>query len=298
MKVLMQTGQLAEILNTAIFSLSQDLKTLEALNPAAKKLIGFDISTIADKIKSKQKRIECKISGQAYNIQLSNIQDSYILEINPIVYQDMNQSTHELRRPIQNIKSLTEALIIGAKNDPQKLDEYLSKLNHEADRLAVMVNDMLSLSHLINGIEKPNLVSFNLHDRIDKLLELAKTRINNGVQLNNKITNDIEITADIKLFDHLVSNLIDNAIKYNKDKGKVIVSFDTNQLIISDTGLGMSQEDASKVFDQFYRIADRAHIQGTGLGLSIVKAIVDLHAWKISIDSKLGQGTKFVIELL
>jgi two-component system, OmpR family, phosphate regulon sensor histidine kinase PhoR len=297
------------------------------INQAAKKILGWDLDVLNknftklrelsenlsgfsklltsvlnseydDELLIKTRRCETKIEGQYFNVYLTKLEDNYLLELSQIIYQDMNQTTHELKRPIQNIKTLVETLMIGAKNDPEKLDEYLVKLNQEADRLGVMVSDMLSLSHLINGVFELSLIKVKLKNLVDKIFEQAERRIQNKkISLINQLDADLSVEADQKLIEHLIANLVDNAIKYNNDPGKVIVKFDNNKLIVSDTGLGMTREDAARVFDQFYRIKDRTHIQGTGLGLSIVKAIVELHGWEIEIESELGNGTSFVINL-
>lgn len=312
---------LTDELNTALLLVSED-KFL-SLNNSAKQILGWDLDSLNKNFsnlrslseslsgfskllntvlttddENKTKRYETKIEGQYFNVYVTKVQDAFLLEFSHIIYQDMNQTTHELKRPIQNIKTLVETLMIGAKNDPEKCDEYLSKLNYEADRLGSMVSDMLSLSHVINGVVDLNLVEINLKSRIDKLIELAENRAKEkNISFENKVDSSALVNADSKLFDHLVSNLLDNAIKYNSDSGTVTVKYENGKLIISDTGLGMTEEDAARVFDQFYRIKDRSHIQGTGLGLSIVKAIAELHNWTIGIESELGQGTSFIINL-
>jgi len=313
--------KLTDNLNTATVLVSE--KGFLALNNSAQKTLGWDLDSLNKNFSNlralseslsgfskllntvltsdddkKTKRYETKIEGQYFNVYVTKIEDYYLLEFSHIIYQDMNQTTHELKRPIQNIKTLVETLMIGAKNDPVKCDEYLVKLNHEADRLGSMVSDMLSLSHVINGVVDLILVDINLKNRVDKLIELAENRAKErNINFENKIDSKAVLKADSKLFDHLVSNLIDNAIKYNKDSGSVCLDYKDGKFIISDTGLGMTEEDAARVFDQFYRIKDRTHIQGTGLGLSIVKAIIDLHGWNVEIESELGQGTSFVISV-
>jgi two-component system, OmpR family, phosphate regulon sensor histidine kinase PhoR len=318
-------NQLIENLTSGILLVSR--QKFLYINQSAKKILGWDLDVLNknftklrelsenlsgfsklltsvlnseydDELLIKTRRCETKIEGQYFNVYLTKLEDNYLLELSQIIYQDMNQTTHELKRPIQNIKTLVETLMIGAKNDPEKLDEYLVKLNQEADRLGVMVSDMLSLSHLINGIFELSLIKVKLKNLVDKIFEQAERRIQNKkISLINQLDADLSVEADQKLIEHLIANLVDNAIKYNNDPGKVIVKFDNNKLIVSDTGLGMTREDSARVFDQFYRIKDRTHIQGTGLGLSIVKAIVELHGWEIEVESELGNGTSFVINL-
>lgn len=313
--------------HTAIITLAKG--QFSYLNPAAQKLLGWDIQELNKNISalaslsptlinfakllkeifagnfdtdlkdSKFKRFEISLEGQYFNLYLSKPTASeYLLELTPIVYQDMKQTTHELKRPIQNIKTLTETLIIGAKNDPVKCDEYLFKLNFEADRLGTLVNDMLSLSHIVNGVIDLHKMSLPLKLRVDKVFETLESRAKEkNITLENLVPIDFQIAADQKLFDHLLSNLVDNAIKYNKPDGKVSVSANTHQIIIKDTGLGIAEEDQAKIFEQFYRIKDRVYIQGNGLGLNIVKGIIDLHGWQINVKSKLGEGSVFEINL-
>ena len=122
-------------------------------------------------------RLEVKIDAQYFNLYISLLDKNiYLIELSQIVYQDMNQSTHELKRPIQNIKTLVETLIMGAKDDENKLNEYLSKLNSEADRLGALVSDMLSLSHVINGAVDLHKVKVNFHYLVEKSFERAVER--------------------------------------------------------------------------------------------------------------------------
>lgn len=319
---------LIQRINTAILTLKGE--SFAFMNSSAQKLLGWDIqelnknfaklaslspllasfSKLVHEIlkgnfddelsqSNKFKRFEINIEGQYYNLYLSKLAESeYLLELSPIVYQDMKQTTHELKRPIQNIKTLTEVLIMGAKNDPLKCDEYLAKLNTEADRLGTLVNDMLSLSHIVNGVIELHLHEIQIKPAIDKIFESLQTKaVDKKIDLVNQVPDYVYIHADKKLLEHLLSNLIDNAIKYNRDNGKVIVKAEEGSLVIQDTGLGMSEEDTHKIFEQFYRIKDRTHIQGNGLGLNIVKGIIELHGWQIEVSSKLGEGSEFVIRL-
>lgn len=305
-------------LHTGIIILNKD-QGFVLINDSAQKILGWsehelqknfrDLSKLCSGLDSLAKliskllrdeklprRSELAIAGQFYNCYLSQDRDQYILELNPITYHDMDEATHELKRPIQNIKTLVETLIMGAKNDQVKLDEYLTKLNSEADRLANLVQDMLSLSRLINGSVDLNKVDVDVALMVDKQIEQASNRAQGKhIKLINSLNKNFILNADKKLLEHALANLIDNAIKYNRDDGTVEVVAEAGNLIIRDSGLGISDDDKSKIFEQFYRIKDRVHIQGSGLGLSLVKSIVDLHGWTIKVESKIGQGTSFVI---
>ena len=155
---------------------------------------------------------------------------------------------------------------------------------------------MLSLSHIINGVADLHKSELQLAKLVDKAFERAQGRASKkNIKLINEIEKDFKIEADLKLLEHLLTNLIDNAIKYNNDSGKVYLKNTETSFIIEDTGFGISEDDKAKVFEQFYRIKESAHIQGSGLGLSIVKGIADLHGWQLDIESELGKGTGFIV---
>lgn len=244
------------------------------------------------KIHGKANR-DIKIFNNYLSVSVKQILDFIVFEIYPPSSHSIDQSTHELKRPIQNIKSLVEALSVGAKNDSQKSDEYLLKISQEAERLASMVNDMLSLAKLNQAeLEK---IPLNLFDFIESILQNFHTQKN--ICFVNNISANIIIQADKNLFEHLLLNIIDNAVKYNQDRGQVIVDFANNIISIQDTGFGMDQDECDKIFEQFYRAKSVLAIPGTGLGLNIVKAIADLHGWQIRVYSQKNIGSKFEIIL-
>lgn len=327
-QIFLQSQELVDQMSQGVLLLSLK-ENIVFMNKAAHKILGLDIELLNSMFVNKNKqnleaflkllqnikdekydqelellknsirnfRKEIKIDAQYFNVYLSRLdKDTYLIELAPIIYQDMNQTTHELKRPLQNIKTLVETLILGAKNDPEKLDDYLAKLNHEADRLADLVTDMLSLSHLINSSVDLNIQKHNLFQVANKVLDNAAARsLKRNIELVNEVDKKFVLNADLKLLEHLLANFVDNAIKYNIENGKVFVRATQNSFSIVDTGLGISPEDQEKIFEQFYRIKDRAHIQGSGLGLSIVKQIIDLHHWQVEIISKEQVGTEFKI---
>ncbi len=309
-----------ESLNTGVIVLDHDARKIMSMNSSAVKILGWDIKTLNGnlndltklstgllaltkvikdiKSSSDLKKLEISINSQQYNLYLQRIKEGILLELTQIIYQDMKQTTHELKRPIQNIKTLVETLQMGAKNDSAKCDEYLAKLNHEADRLGTMVQDMLSLSHVLSGSVALELTEIDLHSRVEKLLALASSRADaRNIELIDQVKKSTKIHTDTKFFDHMLGNLIDNAIKYNIDKGKVFIKFTDGKLIVQDTGRGIPQADLERVFEQFYRVKETQAIQGSGLGLAIVKAIVDLHEWSINIESELDHGTSFIVDM-
>lgn len=307
--ILSKTGGFSFINQSALNSLGWSLEDLNKNFPRISKLSSnleqleaLIIDLISENLNNQFNesstilRKEIVILGQAFNCYYQKIGEDFILELNPIVYQDLNQVTHEFKRPIQNIKMLIEVLLLGAKDDTKKLDEYLQKLNFEADRLGNLVTDILSFSRLNSGSQELNKTSLDLYALINDILEsYSGFAASKNISLENLLPSSLSILADKKLLEHAVANLIDNAIKYNQESGQVKIIALSNGFAIEDTGLGMNKEQTKKVFEQFYRIPDRQFIQGSGLGLSLVKKIIDLHGWEIEIDSKPLEGTRFII---
>jgi signal transduction histidine kinase len=246
-----------------------------------------------------------KFKGDYYNFIISKLEDDknvdkclFLLEINKIFKSNIAQTSHELKRPIQNIKSLTETLLMGAYKDTQLAEKFLNSINSETDRLSSMVNDILRLSYYSYLDKFTELSKHKLKPLIDKQLEHFKLATNKkGIQIKNELIDSIEFKLEPESMSFLLANLLDNAIKYNQDGGSITLKYTKNTFIIEDTGIGIAQEKISKIFEPFYRAENSRKYSGSGLGLSIVKTIIDLHDWDISYLSEPGKGTKVSIKV-
>ncbi|MCR4715689.1 MAG: two-component sensor histidine kinase [Lachnospiraceae bacterium] len=210
--------------------------------------------------------------------------------------------SHELKTPITAISGYAE-LIENHLLDKESEVHIAEQIRHNADRLYSLVNDIIKLSEL-DHFDTPN--DFERFD----LLEMSKDCVNNLSSQAEKRGITVKclgeatfITADKSLIEEMIDNLLQNAIRYNKDNGNVEISIKSvdNKAIItfSDTGIGISKENLDKVYERFYRV-DKSRSRetgGTGLGLAIVKDIVDLHSGEITIKSELGIGTKITVSL-
>ncbi|HEY9886689.1 MAG TPA: HAMP domain-containing sensor histidine kinase, partial [Vampirovibrionales bacterium] len=165
-------------------------------------------------------------------------------------------------------------------------------------RLTKLLEELLNLSRIQAGSIPLNIgqIAFKLliNDTFELLSENAKEK---NITLVNDITDDFVLIADLDKIDHIIQNLIENGIRYNKEGGKVIVSegLSPNTFIVQDTGKGIAPENISQIFGRFKRF--NKEIPGTGLGLAIVKSIVDLHGGQIKVNSELEKGTSFTIQL-
>ncbi len=214
----------------------------------------------------------------------------------------VSNASHELKTPLSTIKILTETILYQDTFDPTLTTEFLQDINHEVDRLANIVNDLLRLVQEERQEADLLLSKVHLNELIQRVTQrLTPLARQKDLQLENKLV-PLVIDADERRMEQVISNLVDNAIKYT-DKGKITVTLrqEGAQAVMSvrDTGIGIPKEALPRLFERFYRV-DKARSRGTGgtgLGLSIVERIVALHGGYIHVDSEVGHGTTFTVHL-
>ncbi len=213
--------------------------------------------------------------------------------------------SHELRTPLSLIKSATETLLDGAKDDAAALARFLQIIDKHANRLALLIDDLLLLSTLDSGglrlNRQPLQFRATVQDAMDDLQARALAR---DVTLDNKVPGSLVVLADSDRIRQVVSNLLDNAIKYGRAGGRTTVvgsNLDDGRLEISvaDDGPGIPKDAQERIFERFYRV-DKARSReqgGTGLGLAIVKHVIQAHGGEVRVESEQGVGSKFIIVL-
>lgn len=218
----------------------------------------------------------------------------------------INNMTHELKTPISTISLACEVL-----NDqdipktPERTTHYVNVINSENKRLGTLVENVLQSAVLDKGDFKLKLHEIDVHNIIADVVHQSKVRVEavQGSIITELAAEIPEIIADKIHFTNIISNLIDNAIKYSPTKPSIKVKTRNlnNGIVIdvSDRGIGISKENVNKIFDKLYRVpTGNVHdVKGFGLGLSYVKAIVDKHQGTIKVSSQLGKGTTFSIHL-
>lgn len=212
--------------------------------------------------------------------------------------------SHELRTPIFSVQGYLETLLDGAMDDPAVAIPFLEKAYHNAMRLNVLLNDLIDISRIESGELK---FSFRYFDVVDLISELVHTMEIRARQANVTVsfTHDDarSVYGDKERLSQVLTNLLDNAIKYNIDGGRVDVitrAADGGVHVeISDTGIGIPEQHLSRIFERFYRVdKDRSRaVGGTGLGLAIVKHILEAHDAHAVITSQAGQGTRVTFTL-
>ena len=208
--------------------------------------------------------------------------------------------SHELKTPLTSIKGFVETLLEGAINDKENSLNFLRIISSHADRLNILIDDLLDLSKIESKGAMLNESKFDLcvlvKEAIQEFISQAKRC---GVEIKSRLPEKTEIVADRSKIEQVLTNLIDNAIKYNKKNGAVSIFCQSSggglKVTVEDSGQGIPAKDLLRIFERFYRVdkARSRELGGTGLGLSIVKHIVELHGGKVGVESTEGLGSKF-----
>jgi two-component system phosphate regulon sensor histidine kinase PhoR len=213
--------------------------------------------------------------------------------------------SHELRTPLASIQGYTETLIDGALNDPQHNQRFLGIIRHNAERLARITEDLLTLSRIEHKQRKfefePHSVNRLLQESLDLVRPIAER---NAIEVElDRAPVDAEAWCDSEAVSQILGNLLDNAIKYTPAGGRITVGARLQdrfvEVFVRDTGIGIPHEDLPRLFERFYRVdkARSRELGGTGLGLSIVKHLVAAHAGSTRVESQVNHGSAFYFTL-
>ena len=227
------------------------------------------------------------------HVKLDNMRKEFVADV-----------SHELKTPITSIMGYADTLLEGEYDDETRT-KFLNVISSEARRMARLVTDLLTLSRYDNKKVNAEITSFDLGDLVKKCQEKLRFEIEKKEHnVECFVTASVPpVVADKYGIERVVLNVLSNAIKYTPDKGtiKVYVGFVYNDAYIKviDNGIGIPEQDLSRIFDRFYRVdkARSRELGGTGLGLSIAKEILDKNKGSIDIKSKVGKGTEVVIRI-
>jgi two-component system, OmpR family, phosphate regulon sensor histidine kinase PhoR len=224
----------------------------------------------------------------------------YLKKLEKIRTEFLGNVSHELRNPIFAIQGYIETLHDGAIDDPKVNKHFLEKATEHTINLSNLLNDLIDISMIESGEMRLSYRYFEvnefLHQIVNQFQSLADSK---KIELVYKpCRENLKLFGDKNKLKQALDNLITNAIKYT-ETGKVEVTVEEEKkfatIIIRDTGIGIPEEDLSRVFERFYRVdkARSREVGGTGLGLAIVKHIIEAHGSKISVKSKVGEGSEF-----
>lgn len=218
--------------------------------------------------------------------------------------------SHELKTPVAAVKGFAETLLNGAMNDPEMARSFLTIIQDESDRLNRLIGDILELSKIESRRSPLHFSPIDLSQFFTRMTELLSTEAaKKGIELDVESEEGLFLEADEDRLGQIVMNLMQNGINYTPDGGKVkvraeIIGMTDSEeelvrITVTDTGIGIPRKDLPRIFERFYRV-DKARSRssgGTGLGLSIVKHLTEMHHGTIRVESTVGVGSKFILEL-
>lgn len=213
--------------------------------------------------------------------------------------------SHELKTPLTSIKGFVETLLDGAIDDNPNARHFLEIIQDHTNRLNSLVDDLLSLSYLEAKEVTLKKEQVNLRELGDEILAGFQAQLKKqSVTSRNDLPAEMFVQADKNKLGQVLINLIDNAIKFNRENGSLrLYDAQTNdgviKIVVEDTGIGIPRKDIPRIFERFYRVdkARSREMGGTGLGLAIVKHIIELHGGTVGTESAEGIGSRFFFTL-
>ncbi len=212
--------------------------------------------------------------------------------------------SHELKTPMTSVKVLADSLLAQEDAPAELYREFMEDIVSEIDRENQIITDLLALVRMENRVQQMNIVSLNINDLTELILKrlrpIARKR---DVELVFESMRTVVAEVDEVKLTLIMTNLVENAIKYNKEHGWVKVELDADHqyftFTVSDSGLGIPEESLAHIYERFYRV-DKSHsrdIGGTGLGLAITRSAVLMHRGAITVTSVEGEGTNFTVKI-
>lgn len=206
--------------------------------------------------------------------------------------------THELKTPVAVAYSAADSMLrYYDQSDEERNRQFLKIIMQRLSYLSGMIENILSMSMERFRTMKLNIEDVELKPLVEDVSGMMELKADKPVDIDIEIPDGLSVQADSLHLGNILSNLIDNALKYSGDSVHITIKADLHSITISDNGIGIDKENLPFLFDKFYRVTsgDRYEISGYGLGLFYVKQVVGLMGWNIDVASRPGQGTKFTI---
>ncbi len=271
------------------------VKPLKMMTKATKRLGKGDF----DVVLQMKRKDEFGTLAQSFNEMASELK-----QLEQMRQDFVSNVSHEIQSPLTSISGFAKALKLSHLVSDEKRNYYLDIILKESERLSRLSDNLLKLASLDIQQHPFELQTFNLDEQIRQTMVVCEPLcITKDIHIDLWSPPALKIQADTDLLSQVWMNLIGNSIKFTPDGGQILIdiSFNSSDYIISitDSGIGIAEEDQKHVFDRFYktdRSRDRS-INGSGLGLAIVKKIIALHHGSIEVKSALGEGTTFIVRL-
>ena len=267
------------------------LKPLTIMAKTAQEIGHGDLST---RLRKDLPNDEMGLLAYTFNDMLDRLENSFEKE-----KQFTSDASHELKTPIAIISAHAENAL-SSMNDPDEVMSSLDIILSETRSMTKTVSQLLTLTRSDHNNKHIHFERLNLSHILEDCLSIYEEEVDEiGYRLSASIPPDVTIMGDQTLMTRLFVNLIENAIKYGREGNHIQVQMTQNQssiqIHVTDTGIGISQDDLVHIFDPFYRSIEARSMEGSGLGLALVQKIVHLHKGHMEVESTLGKGTTFTI---
>ncbi len=278
---------------------SRQSKILNMIVDALQRISAGDLSVQLPETGAVELRQISKLTNQI----VGNLKDDIakLEKLERVRSEFLANVSHELRTPIFSIQGFIETLIDGAMDDPGVNKEFLQKAYEHSERLNTLLNDLIEISRIESGEMRMSFRYFNISEFLKNVTEEMRPKADKK-SLQILVGADVPemlVLGDRERLRQVLSNLIDNSIKYTQEGGRIEVGFSEIQnfvrVYVRDNGTGIGKEHLGRIFERFYRVdKDRSRsVGGTGLGLAIVKHIIEAHNSKVEVKSELGKGSEF-----
>ncbi len=207
--------------------------------------------------------------------------------------------THELKTPVAVAYSAADSMLrYYDQSDEARNRKFLNIILQRLSHLSGMIENILSMSMERFNNMQLNLENINVKSTVEEIACMIELKSDKPVSIEIDIPENLTLHADTLHFGNMISNLLDNAVKYSGDSVLIKATADSGSIVVSDNGIGISKEDLPFIFDKFYRVSsgDRYEVGGYGLGLYYINQIVALHGWSIKAESQLNRGSIFTIQ--
>lgn len=207
--------------------------------------------------------------------------------------------THELKTPVAVAYSAADSMLrYYDQSDEARNKQFLKIIMQRLNFLSGMIENILSMSMERFKTMKLDIETIAINPIVEEVSDMMKLKADKPVNIDIDIPDNLTVQADSLHLGNILSNLIDNAIKYSGDSVNIIIKADARSITIADNGIGIDKENLPYIFDKFYRVTsgNRYEVGGYGLGLFYVQQIIKLFGWSISVTSKPGEGTKFTLK--
>lgn len=275
------------------FIVSRAFLPLERLISTASEIAdGDDLTKRLESSNAKESR---ELSS-AFNSMLARLDDSFKKE-----KEFTDDASHELRTPLAVIKAESE-YALGSIDDRTEVEQSLSAIIKETDRMARLISSLLELSRVDKGSIKINKSRFSLSSMLEGLSEeMSQMARERNLSFSSTLEEGIFVYADEDMIIRSVINLINNAISYSKENGHIDLLLKRNDSVaiisVKDDGIGISEENQKRIFDRFFQVDKARSSSSSGLGLALVKEMAALNNAAISVESKLGYGSVFTLSI-